>query len=194
MDQKPPPQKPEFKPILPPSDPEDKNKRHVPRSTLIIFWIFIMYFCGSIVAAAYYLSITDSKIFNINQILSLSSNLSPSSIDLPFCYSPTSKTALRSSILENEYSGKVHSFQTDISSQSAQFHATITLQRGNNLYTYFINKSEIKRLVFFDPHSGEIKYRSIDGLQVGDTAIIREVLNLRRPPNDSKTKIEVDVL
>lgn len=170
------------------------KKHHVPKSTLIIFWIFVLYLVLTIIAAVYFLTITKVKIFNLNNLASLSSNLSPSqSIDLPICVARTNKSALRSSVLENEYGGRVKSFDADISSQSADFHSTITIEKGlNNLFTYFIDKDEIKKTVFYN--GTETKYRSIDGLEVGDSVVIRETINLRRPPSDSKTKIEVEVL
>lgn len=174
--------------------PQEQETHHVPKSTLIIFWLFIGYIFLSFVAAVYFITTTNSKIFNLNNIISLTDNQTTASIDIPICFSRTNQTALRSSILENEYGGKIQSLQEDISSESAEFHSTITLQRGSNLFTYFITKEEIKKLTFFDPREGGIKYRTIQGLRVGDTAIIRETLNLRRPPEDSKTKIEIEIL
>lgn len=173
---------------------QNPPSRHVPRSTLVIFWMFIGYIVMSFLAAVYFLTATNSKLFNLNQIASLTTNQTTPSLDIPICISRTNQTALRASILENEYGGKIQSLQEDISSESAEFHSTITLQRGRDLFTYYISKEEIKRVTFFDSREGGIKYRTIQGLRVGDTAIIRETLNLRRPPEDSKTKIEIEIL
>lgn len=112
------------RPLPPPppntTDSDEKKHLHVPKSTLIIFWVFVAYFILSIVAAAYFVTTTKVKLFNLNQIASLSTNVATQSLDLPICISRTNKSALRSSILENEYGGKVSSFAPDISSQSAE--------------------------------------------------------------------------
>lgn len=172
-----------------------KEEKTVPRSTLIIFWIFIGYLAISFVAAVYFITITNTKLFNLNQIASLSTNIPTRSIDIPLCLPETNQTALRSSILENEYTGRVSSFQDNISTQSATIHSSITLQQGNNLFTYFINNAEIQRLTLYNPRDDDYqKNRTINGIRVGDSVRIRETLNLRSSPKDSKTKIEVEIL
>lgn len=175
------------------SGDDEGNKNHVPRSTLIIFWMFIGYIALTFVGAVYFATTTNVKIFNLSQIISQTSNASKKSIDIPLCFPQTNQIALSSSLLENKYSGKVASFQNDITSQSATLHSSITLQRGPNLFTYFINNNEIGRLTFFDPRDTKIKHGTIEGLRVGDGVTITETLNLRNSPNESKTKIELEV-
>lgn len=175
-------------------DGNDGKKKHVPHSTLLIFWIFIGYIVLTFLAAVYFVTTTKTKIFNLSQIASQTSNTPESSLDLPICFPRTNRIALNSSILENKYSGKVASFQTGLSSESATLDSSITLQRGSNLFTYYINNNEIDRVTFYDPRANAIKHRTIEGLKSGDAVIITEQLNLRRPPNESKTKIELEIL
>lgn len=180
--------------ILPPDETEKEEDKSVPRSTLIIFWIFIGYLALTFVAAVYFVTSTNVKIFNLNEIAFQSSNLPQKSIDLPICLPKTNQVALSSSVLENRYSGTVASFKENTSTESANTHSSITFQVGNELFTYFINKNDIGKLTFYDPRSISSKRGTIEGLKVGDSALIIETLNLNLPPQDSKTKIELEVL
>lgn len=181
-------------PLPDPVTHEEKKTRHVPKSTLIIFWLFVIYFVITIIAAVYYMTITRVKIFNLNNLASLSSNLtSTESLDLPICVSRTNKSALRSSVLENVYGGRVKSFDLGLASKSADLNSMITIEKGfNNFFSYYINNDEIRKVTFYN--GSDTKYRTLEGLEVGDSVVITETINLRRPPNQSKTKIEIEVI
>lgn len=178
-----------------PQKEENNSSKGVPRSTLIIFWIFIGYLALSFVAAVYFITTTKTQLFNLNRIASLTSNITPKSIDLPLCTSEINQIALRTSMLENEYAGRISSFQRDIpSSQSSTLNSSITLDAGGNLFTYFISNNDMDRLTLYNPRDEDYqKNRTIQGVRVGDSVTIRETLNLKLPPAESKTKIEVEI-
>lgn len=181
-------------PIISDNSYDQNNNHHVPRSTLIIFWIFVVYFVCTIIAAVYFLTITKVKIFNLNNIANFSSNLSGTkSLDLPICVNRTNRSALRTSTLENVYGGRIKSFDLGLSSKSADLNASITMERGfANNFTYFINNDEIRKVTFYN--GSNTKYRSLEGIEVGDSIVIRESINLLRPPSQSKTKIIVEII
>lgn len=169
-----------------------ENPKKLPPSTELILAVFVGYFFLSIFAAIYFVNLTKVNLFRLTQIASVTSNISRSSLEIPLCVAPSNQLALKASYLENEYIGNVYSIEPDFSSQSAKLRSSITLKaRSGDLFTYYITKDENERLKVFDDIKFTEESRSIASLKVGDRISIKERLNLRLPPTNSKVTIEI---
>jgi hypothetical protein len=178
-----------------PAISEKKDTLEEIKSTKIVDLLLIAligYFFLSLFAAIYFITITKINLTRLSQLVSLSSNIGKNSLNIPICVPSTNNTALRTSFLENEYAGKIQSLDDSLSSKSANFHSSVTLFLPNgSLFTYYITKNEINRLVVFDDLQFTSEKASIKSLKAGDRISIKETINLKLPPKQGKTRIEI---
>lgn len=179
-----------FQPIF--EEEEEKNKHLRITKSEIVLIILIFYFFISIFAAVIYINKAESNVYKLSQLATSNLNKGTKAIDLPVCLPKQNTTALRSSTLENTYSGSIESVDDGLASKSAKFYGSITLRiPGQKLYTYFINKTDQNKINLIDNSKFTEELGTITPLKPNDRIEIKETIRLNSSALDSKSRIEI---